>query len=87
MIGHTLPHSDNVNGIRLMDRLKKHKHIKIEVWLDSGLAKYAKNSETYKKNYQIKEEISEALASLINQTYKISIHNIIFKDHYTANNL
>lgn len=39
LIGNTFPYSEHVNGFRFLDRLKKFKLIKLEVWLDVGLAK------------------------------------------------
>lgn len=85
IIGHSLPHSEHINGIRFMDKIKKYNHIKIEVWLDSGLAKYPKGSPTYNQHQEIKETLAKSLKDLISQTIEISVHLIIFKDHYTAN--
>ena len=55
IIGHSLPHAEHINGIRFLDRLKKHKHIKIEVWLDVGLAKHSGDPKTKDTNRNIKD--------------------------------
>ena len=36
VVGNTLPHFQHINGIRLMDRLKKFNCLKIELWFDAG---------------------------------------------------
>lgn len=85
IIGHNFPLVEHVNGFRFLDRLKKHKHVKLELWLDIGLAKHAKGSQIWEKNYKKKESICEGLHQLISRSHPVSIHQIIFKDHYTAN--
>lgn len=85
IVGHTFPLSEFVNGFRVLDRVKKFGVVKLEVWISKGLSKYKKDSEEYKVNYGIREEISMGLKNLIGNTRNVSVHSIIFKDHYTVN--
>ena len=85
LIGHSFPLCEHVTGFRMLDRVKKFGLIKLELWIGTGLSKYKKVSEEYKKNYDIREKISMALKNLVGKTRNISVHSIIFKDHYTVN--
>jgi len=44
-----------------LDRLKKFQLVKLEVWIDIGLAKHKIGDPLYLKNKKIKEEISDAI--------------------------
>lgn len=50
LVGNTFPNTAHVNGIRFMDRFKKHGQLKLEVWINVGLMKYKKDEEVQKKH-------------------------------------
>lgn len=51
LIGHSFPLADHITGIRFMDRFKKHRQLKIEVWIDVGLARHKnKDQEKFLEN-------------------------------------
>lgn len=85
LVGNTFPFSECVNGFRLLDRIKKLKLVKLELWITTGLSAYKKTDPKYQNNYEIKEKILIGLKNLICRTVNISEYSIIFKDHYTAN--
>lgn len=43
IVGNSIPNAEHINGFRFLDRLKKHNHVKIEIWIDCGLAKHVNN--------------------------------------------
>lgn len=50
LTGNTFPFADLVTGFRLLDRMKKHNLLKLELWTKVGLAKHRTNTEEYKRN-------------------------------------
>lgn len=58
--------------------------IKLELWIRPGLAKYKKESEEYKRNDQLKEDIIVCFHEIIKKSTDISIHRIYFKDHFVV---
>lgn len=67
-----------------MDR-PKNQVIKLELWMEVGLASLKKGTPEYKENFEIKESISDNLWDLLNPVSEISKWGIVFKDHYSAN--
>lgn len=58
LIGNTFPYTDLVTGFRLLDRMKKHNLLKLELWTKVGLAKHKVGSEEYDKNKELKEKVT-----------------------------
>lgn len=58
LTGNTFPYAELVTGFRLLDRMKKHNLLKLELWTKVGLAKYAANTKEYQDNKQLKEEVT-----------------------------
>lgn len=85
VIGQTFPFSDCVNGFRILDRMKKHKSVKFELWISCGLGAYKVGSEEYKANMKIIEEITAFAHKLVCRVQNTSIHSITKKEHFIAN--
>ena len=88
LIGNSFPYTDLVTGFRLLDRMKKHSLVKLELWTKVGLAKHIKNKEELRRNEDLKEKVSQALHKVlveIQSLKSLSVHSIILKDHYTTN--
>ena len=85
MIGCCFPHSEYVNGMRMLDRLKKHRVVKFELWLSVGLKKWKAGSEQYKTNEKAIDSIITHFHKLFNSVIKASVHTISTKDHFVAN--
>ena len=85
LIGSTFPHCENVNGIRLMDRQKKHELVKFEIWISIGLKKWKSGTSEYELINNKIEDIIAHFHSLFNKTVPTSIHMISTKDHLVAN--
>ncbi len=84
IVGENFPYSEQINGFRLLDRLKKYNIIKVELWLANGVQGYKQGSEESSKHAQMVEKITEHFSSLINKTQSISVHQIIKKEHFIA---
>jgi hypothetical protein len=82
LVGEQLPHSEFVNGIRILDRMKKHQFIKFELWISCGVGAYKKESKDFIQNNKIVLEIIDSIHKIINRTADISIHSIIRKEHF-----
>ena len=85
LIGSTFPNYENVNGLRMMDRQKKHGNVKFEIWVSIGLKKWKKDSSEYNLTNDKLEDIIAHFHSLFNKTVPTSIHMISTKDHLVAN--
>ena len=83
--GQNFPFSEAVNGFRILDRMKKHRFIKFELWMSCGVAAYKPGSPDYQKNDEMINAITEYCHELINRTHSISIYNLIKKEHFVAN--
>ena len=85
-VGNTFPNLDHVNGIRLMDKMKKKKFVKIEIWIDCGLGKYSSESPEYKNNFIVKENITESLSQIFSKYVEgTRPENFYFQDFYKLN--
>jgi len=85
IIGQNFPFSDYVNGFRILDRMKKHRSIKFELWLACGVGGLKVGSEEYTRNNKIINEIIDYTYMLVNRIQEISIHQITKKEHLVAN--
>ena len=83
--GQNFPFSDNINGFRILDRLKKHNFIKFELWMCCGVSAYKPGPAEHKRNDEMVSAITEYTHELINRTHAISIYNLIKKEHFVAN--
>ena len=68
LVGGSFPHIENITGMRFMDRLKKFNQVKLELWLNVGLAKWKGNKDVSKKHMLIKDKITTSLKDLISNT-------------------
>ena len=84
VVGQNFPFSDYVNGFRVLDRMKKHKFVKFELWMSSGVGSHKAGSEEYKQNLKIMEAITSHAHAVLNRTSKISLYDLITKDHFVA---
>lgn len=84
VIGQNFPFSDCVNGFRLLDRLKKHNLVKLELWMSCGVGACKPESEAYKQNKKVVDAITEYTHSIINRTQEVAFHSIFKKEHYIA---
>ena len=84
-IGQNFPFSENVNGFRILDRMKKHRFIKFELWMSCGVAAYKPGTPEYLRNDEMVKAITEYAHQLISRTHEISIYNLIKKEHFVAN--
>jgi hypothetical protein len=84
MLGNCFPHSECVNGLRMLDRLKKHKVIKFEIWVSIGLKKWKNDKETVEENSKKIDTIIEHFHKIINEVIKVSIHFISTNDHFVS---
>ena len=87
LIGNSFPYTELVTGFRLLDRMKKHSLLKLELWTKVGLAKHINNSEERQRNEKLKEKVSQALHKVlvrIPSLQSLSVHSIILKDHHTT---
>ena len=85
LIGGTFPHSECVNGLRMLDRLKKHKVVKFEVWVSVGVKKWKKGSGEYEMMSGKIDDIIGHFHRLFNVTVPMSVHTVSTKDHFVAN--
>ena len=85
LIGGSFPHRECVNGMRMLDRLKRHRVVKFEVWLSVGLKKWKNNSEQYRVNEEKINNIINHFHSLFNPIVPLSVHTITTNDHFVAN--
>lgn len=85
LIGGAFPHAENVNGMRMLDRLKRHRVVKFEIWLKVGLKKWKPKSEEYKRNEKMIDEIIDHFHGLFNPIVPMSVHMISTNDHFVAN--
>lgn len=86
IVGQSFSHYEFVNGIRFMDRIKKHGSLKIEMWISICTAKYLDDPETHSKNKKMIDEIREAFGKIIEKITNFNHLNVFFKDHYKAIN-
>lgn len=87
IVGGSFPHSERVNGLRVLDRLKKHQMLKCEVWTSVPFKGTGSNKEEIEANDKIQKELTDHFHKLCNETVKLSIHGIILKDHNVANKM
>lgn len=85
LVGNNMRNTEYVNGIRTLDRLRKDT-FKIEIWLKVGLGSYSKDSEEYKKNSLIKEDVTNELVEMLKPVRSVSALDIYFQDHHKTNN-
>ena len=84
VVGENFPHSELVNGFRLLDRLKKHNTVKIELWLSIGMVDLQKNTPEFDSVTAKLQEIKEYFHRVLIKTQQMSIHQIYQKDHFTV---
>ena len=84
VIGQNFPFSDCVNGFRLLDRLKKHNLVKLELWMSCGTAAYKPESEAHKQNGEIVDAITKHAHTIISRTQEVPFHSIVKKEHFIA---
>jgi len=81
LVGNTFKFCDLVTGFRFMDRIKKYKTLKIELWTSISVT-IGDNSESNLKKKKLKDQFTLAFSNLVKPIYdKISVNNIIFKNH------
>ena len=84
MVGNCFPHSECVNGLRMLDRLKKHKLVKFEIWVSVGLKKWRNEKEIIAENQKKIDDIIQHFHKIINEVIKVSIHFIHTNDHFVS---
>ena len=87
LVGQNFPFSDCVNGFRLLDRMKKHKFVKFDLWMSSGVGSYKLGTPEYAENKRIVDAIIAYAHGLINRTQPISIYSLTTKDHFIASKI
>ena len=82
MIGQSFRHSEHINGIRLLDRLKKFETVKVEIWLKEG-SKGCKHSREQKETIDnIISEIEDFVVDLCSKATEITKDHIVLNDHF-----
>ncbi len=76
LVGNTLSHCKNINGFRLLDRIKKHGSIKFEVWLN--ISTHYGDQKEITKNHKIIEDITDGLLKILNKV--VANSNKIFQE-------
>jgi hypothetical protein len=85
LIGENFPHHEYITGFRILDRMKKHRSIKFELWISCGLVGHRPGSEEYQKHQTIIDEITKYLHQIISLVTDISVHSIAKKEHSVVN--
>ncbi len=85
VIGQNFPFSDYVNGFRILDRMKKHRSVKFEMWISCGVDGCKTGSSEYTRNTEIVNKIIDYAHQLISRVQSISIYSITKKEHFVAN--
>ena len=85
LVGETFPFMQYINGVRFLDRVKKFKSIKIEVWISVGFKSIREESEEHMKHALIIDSIEAKLAEIINRTINFPQSSINRKEHYILN--
>jgi len=85
LIGENFPHNEYITGFRILDRMKKHRSIKFELWISCGLVGHKHGSEEYLKHQQVIDEITKYLHQIISLVTDLSIHSIAKKEHSVVN--
>ena len=83
LIGGSWKFTKYINGIRYVDRLKKHKIVKIEIW--TTLGRKNKDYSDEERN-EIKEDFRTNFNVLIRDIYDFNQEEIIFNEHFKKNN-
>lgn len=83
LIGGSWKFTKYINGIRYVDRLKKHKIVKIEIWTTLG----RKNEDwSDEERNQIKDDFRTNFNVLVRDIYDFDQEEIIFNEHFKKNN-
>lgn len=84
VVGQDFPFSSCVNGFRLLDRMRKHQHMKFELWMSCGVGAYKPGSPEYNENNKRVSEIIAFTHALIYKTQEVSVHSLIKKEHFIS---
>ena len=87
LVGGTLPYSEKIMGIRMLDRLKKHDCLKCEVWTSFPCRTSTKDIEIINNTMKSIDELTDHLHLLYSEIFDLSVHSIILKDHYVASKI
>ena len=86
LVGEQFDHSSHVNGLRMLDRLRKSEIVKIELWLSVGPQKLRLPPEVLESNRAIFDAIFKNFLHLLRKYWPaISENHIVYNDHYRAN--
>ena len=86
LLGEAMPHAAEVNGIRILDRMRKHNHSKFEVWLKVGMIKVRPNTPEHEHNDRSRKAISKYVFEMVKKYCPAySPHQLTFKEHVVAN--
>ena len=87
MVGSTFPYPEQIMGLRVLDRLKKHDSFKCEIWTSVSAVSSTKTKEENQLNEKMINDIIAHFHKLLSETVTVSIHSIIVNDHSRANKL
>lgn len=83
LVGENFPYSSEITGVRIVDRLKKHKSIRFELWMSCGSGSPSLSAAQKEENFKKAEDITEFTLKIICKYHQLSIHQFTKKDHYS----
>ena len=81
LVTNNFPFGQFVTGIRILDRLKKHETVRVEIWIQVGLKSHKPDSEEYIKHEIIIKEIIENFLLILNKTTPVTELELTKHDH------
>lgn len=84
VVGENFPFSSYITGLRILDRMKKHNFIKLELWMSCGTMAHKNTTPEYARNQEIINAIKDYLHKIICNAQEVNQHDIIKKEHYIA---
>ena len=85
LIGERFEYSEEINGVRVLDRLQKFGLVKVELWIKVGLLKQKQGSAEYERNKAVRNSVTAEFFKLLKGRVPDVVEAMIIpKDHHAA---
>ena len=81
LVTDNFPFVQYVTGVRILDRIKKHDTIRVEIWMSVGLKSHKQDSEEFIRNEIVIKTVVEHFVSILNRTVPVTEVELTKHDH------